>query len=375
MNVFDNNVTIVAPLPSISKRVRLFKITKFLYHIGVKNFNHIAWERITGESEEKDLDFKISKKIILKGGGYGGRKVRLMYLLWMIKVFFKGFSIQKNEIVWALGFESAFPLLLSSKIKGFNIYFDDADRFSMIYNLPIPFSTILIFFEKVTSRNVYRHIIPVKERYNFESPNFFLLSNTPSMIELNLANNIYEQEKWIKGRVVININGWLGHGRGMSTAFKLHNELKNEKVAFILAGKLDCNEAENLAKQENVQYLGKVTNAKALASYLASDFVFTYYDPKMPINKYAASNKWGDAIFTKTGIIVNKEVETAKHLMSNGVAISFTYDDYKGLAGCIKEMCNDSSHMNEMKNKINTLSEIMPNFEDQLKMLFSYEAK
>ncbi|ARN70862.1 hypothetical protein BST91_03965 [Nonlabens tegetincola] len=57
-------------------------------------------------------------------------------------------------MVWALGFESAFPLLLASKIKGFKLYFDDADRFSMLFNFPKPLKFGIQFLEKSLHKNV-----------------------------------------------------------------------------------------------------------------------------------------------------------------------------------------------------------------------------
>jgi len=366
----DNKIIIVAPLSSISKRVRLFKLTKFLNNLGVKRFEHIAWEREKGESAEQGLNFELQKTIILRGGGHGGIKARLMYFPWMLKVFFKSFKIKKTDIVWVLGFESAFPMLLASKIKGFKMYFDDTDRFSMVIQLPFPLNKLIEKLEKITSRNVYKHIIPTKERYDFESDNFFILHNTPSRTEIDAAFDLYKQKEWIKARVIININGWLGESRGMAVALKLYEMLEKEDVGFILAGRLDCKAAELLVKKDKVQYLGRVSNAEALASYFASDFVFTYYDPKRKINQLAASNKWGDAIFTNTGIIVNNEVKTAAFFIENNVAISYPYNDKDGLANEIRAYCNNSEKIETIKENINNLQTKIFCFEEQLQNLF-----
>jgi hypothetical protein len=366
----DTKVIVVAPLSSISKRLRLFKITKFLYNMGINNFEHIAWERNTGECVEQGLSFSLKKTIILRGGGYGGFKVRLMYLLWMIKVFFISFKIKKTDIVWALGFESAFPLLLAKKIKGFKLYFDDADRFSMTFKSPFPINKLIEKMEIITSKNAYKHLIPVKERYGFKSDKFHILQNTPSKSEVDAALNLFQQQEWIKKKIVININGWLGNGRGMNVALQLYDELENEDVGFILAGKLDCEAATQLALKEKVQYLGNVSNAQALASYFASDFVFTYYNPNVKINRLAASNKWGDAIFTDTGIIVNNEVLTSKGFSENGVTISFPYNDIKNLADEIRHYLYNPDKKNAIKSKIVQERSKISYFEEQLNSVF-----
>lgn len=361
--------SIVAPLSALSRRTRLYKLAIFLQKNGVTSLEHVGWERIEGEREEFAIDFDVNKKIILTGGGYGGPKIKWMYFTWMMKLFFKSFSFKKGQTVWALGFESAFPLLLASKIKGFKLYFDDADRFSMLFNFPEPIKSILKFLEKVTSRNVYRHVIPVKERYGFNSKKFYILQNMPSASEIDKAKDIAKTKEWIKASIVININGWLGAGRGMKTALKLCNALEGQDIAFILAGKLDCLEAKELAQKENVQYIGEVSNAEALSSYLVSDFVFTYYDPSSVINTLAASNKWGDAIKTGIGVIVNEEVVTANYLHKAGVSISYPYDNIKELSETITEYVSDTTRIELIKSNSRKTSKEFGYFEDQLEKL------
>lgn len=369
-----NSIIIISPTSSISKRTRLYKLAIFLYESGIKNITHIGWERIKGEHNETLLPFKIKKEVILKGGGYGGPTIRRFYFFWMAKLFFKSFSINKRSKVWALGFESAFPLLLASKIKGFKLYFDDADRFSMLINFPFFFNKIIQSLEKLTSRLSFKHIIPVVERYDFTSNRFHIIRNSPSKSELLKAKKISKNKKWIKASLVININGWLGKGRGMKTALDLYNSLINDDIAFILAGRLDSEEAIELSKKDKVQFLGEVSNAEALASYLNSDLVYTYYDPLHEINRYAASNKWGDAIKTETGIIVNSEVKTADYLKNIGMSISFPYHNTKDLSLYLSKISRDSSKIEKFRKNANKISEEFECFEDQLKKLF-YETK
>lgn len=362
-----NNIIVVAPLSSLSKRTRLFKLAKFLNSNGF-SIKHVGWERIEREKEETELDFTIDKKIILNGGGYGGSKVKAMYFLWMFKVFLFSFTIKSKDTVWALGFESAFPLLFASKMKGYKVYFDDADRFSMLFNFPKVLTKIVQYLEKITSRNVCKHIIPVRERYDFSSKKFQVLQNNPSESEVKQGEEIYKSMQWLQKDIVININGWLGNGRGMIIALELANNLQEyDSIGFILAGKLDCDAAKELSKRKEVQYLGEVNNATALASYFASDFVFTYYDPKNPINRYAASNKWGDALMTGTGIIVNKEVETAQIFRNENCAISFNYDDVNSLTEKFRLLLNNRDEVNKIKNNIVDLSIKYSYFESQLK--------
>lgn len=303
---------VVAPVSALSKRLRLYKLASYInetYPSCV--IKHIGWERGKGESSENRLEHvNIEKDIILRGGGYGSRVVKPMYVLWILRVFIKALSIPKYSKVWALGFESAFPLLLVSKFKKFEIYFDDADRFSLLFEFSKPMKTIIQQFEVLTSRNVYKHLVPSLSRYDFTSHNLTVLRNIPSKKELSIAKKIYENKIWPTARVVIYINGWLGATRGLATALRLSEAFDKEELIIILAGRIGSDEAELLRKRSNVFYLGNVNNAEALAPYYASDFVFTYYDPSIEINQLAESNKWGDAKCTGCRVIINKEVKT-----------------------------------------------------------------
>ena len=155
----------------------------------------------------------------------------------------------------------------------------------------------------------------------------------------------------------------------MKTALALCESLEKQDLAFILAGKLDCQDAKELSQKENVQYIGEVSNSEALASYLVSDFVFTYYDPINEINRFAASNKWGDAIKTETGVIVNSEVVTAKYLAVSNISISSEYGNVKDLSESISELISDLSRVRLIKENSKSVANKFHYFEDQLKKL------
>ena len=366
-----NKIIVIAPLSSLSRRTRLYKLAIFLNDtLRVKDIVHVGWERVKGEKNEHELNFPIKKKIILKGGGYGGLKVRFMYFIWMLKVFFQSFKIKKNELVWALGFESAFPALLVSKIKGFKVIFDDADRFSLIFNFPFPIKIIIQSLEKFTSRKVVRHVVPGIERYDFFSSKFYVLKNTPSKSEYDKGLAIFKEKSWPKAKLIININGWLHKTRGLDVALKLYGKIKNYDVHFLMAGKLASKEAIELSTKKKVTYIGEVSNSEALASYFASDFVLTYFKPVSKINTLSESNKWGDAIRTNTAVIVNEEVITAEYLRENKACLSNNYDDISSLASNLIEIMNDKKLKEGFMKNSSKLSQKFSFFEVQLTKLF-----
>lgn len=370
------DLKVIAPLSSLSNRTRLFKLATYIYEIKEeKKITHIGWERASGEREEKYLgSLNINKRIILKGGGYGGAKTKVMYIFWMMAVFlYCLLFVNSKSKVWALGFESAFPALLASKIRRYKVIFDDADRFSMVFDFPKPVGVLIEAMEKFTSLNVDCHVVPGTSRYDFYSNRMYTLKNLPSRSVVKRAERLYRKssQKWPDAKILIYVNGWLGFGRGMGVALDISNYFSGQDVAFIVAGKLDCIEAEELVKKKQVLYVGNISNEEAISCYYASDFVLTYYDPSSSVNRHAESNKWGDAMVTCTAVLVNSEVETAKWLKDIGAAISVPYANSQAIIDELELLLRSPLKINKFKGNIRNYINTRPMFfEDGLAEIF-----
>lgn len=361
-----SSLSIVAPLPAVSKRTRLTKIVECNKKFEVVKF--YGWQRLKNEK----VDTK--SRIILKGGGYSSKKARLMYILWMIKVFFLCLRFNRKDVVWALGFESAFPAILASKIKGFKVIYDDADRFSSLFNFPSLIKKILIKLEVYSSYNAFKHIIPGIERYEFDSPNFFILKNTPTSDDISRAK-LFKLDEGVKNslnqyKMTIYVNGWLGDGRGLKVIHDVAKQLPN--IGFLLAGRVDSEYAETMIKFDNVVYLGEIPQYQALAYYTLTHFVFTYYDPKIPINRMAEANKWGDALQFGVPIIVNSEVITAQYLRDSTSVVSVAYSDVSALVSQIKNLMISPESYKNLVFSVQELQNKFPTFDLQIQNIFNH---
>ena len=122
---------VIAALPCAKKRIRLKKLIEYKNSQQEKVYFY-GWNR---ENDIDKLDEDLYQRdFLLTGGGFVNNKARLMYFLWFFVVFKKCLSFKRKETVWAMGFESAFPAIIASKIKGFKVIFDDADRFSYLFS-------------------------------------------------------------------------------------------------------------------------------------------------------------------------------------------------------------------------------------------------
>lgn len=359
-------LTMIAPLPAIKKRTRIAKMVPvFLDHEILINF--LGWERLKGEAVDLTWDDpRVTERVILKGGGYASKYVRLMYPIWMLVVFWTVLRLGRHKQIICLGWETAFPARLASIFTGSSILFDDADRFSLILRLPGVLNKILVSLERWTSHNVLIHIVPGWSRYEWRHDDMMILRNSPSLADFERAKVQAPSRKPVD--LVIYANGWLGQTRGAPIILKALDGLKEKglSVHAHIAGRVDSPDGEALISHPLVEFHGEVAQHQAIALYEASDVVLTLYDPAIPINKQAESNKWGDCVFFETPFIVNSEVQTATEFVEKGAAFSFPYDDVSALIDLLESFSSHAEPLRTAKMNMAGFKSDFPVFDQQL---------
>lgn len=364
----NKEMIIIFPLSVIAHRTRLVKLVSIASDLGL-SLSTWSWERNKGE-HEKELAIKLdNRKILLKGGGYNSKWIKLYYPLWMISVFFQLILCWPKNPVYCLGFETAFPAWVASKITRVQYIFDDADRFSMIISLPSTVNKIVKFLERKTSEGSLINIIPGYERYEFNNKKQTILKNMPDSQALEKSKKITVKRP--SAQLVIYVNGWMGETRGLPIILELAKRSLEARsdIHFIAAGDATDKSASSFITLPNVTYLGSLDNHEALAWYRASDFIFTYYDPAIEINRYAESNKWGDTLTFDVPIIVNSEVTTAKFLRKGKVCISVPYHDIDALEKALHNILGDTGLFESMKKNIPTIHSETQFFDSGMKAI------
>ena len=202
--------------------------------------------------------------------------------------------------------------------------FDDADRFSLVVNFPSAIRRLVQALEEWTSRRVLVHVIPGWSRYDWTAESMFMLRNTPRAEDIDEALSLEVARP--EADLVVYANGWLGDTRGAGVILEVLRRLEQSSlnVAFLVAGRVD--------------YRGEISQLEALSLYSVSDVVLTLYDPSIPINRYAESNKWGDCVACGVPFVVNSEVRTAKEYVDRGAAWAVPYADAAGLAALLETL-------------------------------------
>ncbi len=347
----DSSLLIIAPLPSVSKRTRLNKLSRLATSKGY-GVKHWGWSRVSSDIFE-DLPFKLTeKRLILKTTI---SQVRLIYPLWSFLVFLNLVFRSRPQVVYCLGLETAVAAWAASFLRPTRYLFDDADRLLLIIRFPGPIAQIVRWLEIRVSRASLAHIVPGQERYDYQSDSIVVVKNTPTEEDLHASRNESIPEK--PSAFVVYVNGWLGETRGLPILLESALTLsENTEISFVAAGRMDGAASKKFTSLPNVCYIGEVSGACSLALYKIADVVVTLYDPKIEINRFAESNKWGDAIATSTPVIVNSEVSTARFLVDSGAAIDIPYSDSSSLTKLLQSLHSHPNQVLDMKKRIRALA-------------------
>lgn len=346
---------VIAPFSTIARRSRLTKMMPVLKAKGLAPIFY-GWERVVGEAQGSE-DKVVEERIILRGGGNNTRRARLMYPLWMVAVFWLTLRLGRRANLFCLGWETAFPALIASRFTGARVIFDDADRFSLIISLPRPLHRLVQALERWTSRRVDLHIVPSFARYEWRGQNMMVLRNVPVRSDYERARGKKAQTS--TAGLVVYVNGWFGETRGGPIFIEMMKKAadRNLPIRMILAGRLAGPACEKLAAQPNVEYRGKLELVEALKLYREADLVLTYFDPAIPINRLAESNKWGDCVFLDVPFIVNSEVETAASFVRAGGAMTVPYHDVDGLLELLAPLAEQPARLAPYRNALRHLEE------------------
>ncbi|WP_243268115.1 glycosyltransferase [Sulfitobacter sp. DSM 110093] len=322
-----------------------------------------GWDRVRGEAVQwKWTGAPIDEAIILSGGGHSNRLARAMYPIWMLRVFFFVLLASERQTFHCLGWETAFPATLAALLRRHPIIFDDADRFSMILGLTGALRSVVMALEDWTAARSALHIIPSRSRHTKQLNTDFVLPNTPTAKDLDLAAAKVAEKP---AGFVVYANGWLPDTRGallIAEAFKRFANGKSD-VALLIAGFVPDEIRDTVIDAEYVNYKGEMPQVEALALYKASDVLLTFYDPAVEINRYAEPNKWGDAMCFGVPFIVNSEVETAREFIDAGVAFAVPYGDPDALAALLTELYENPERLQSAVRNFGALPEIVSAFD------------
>lgn len=131
------------------------------------------------------------------------------------------------------------------------------------------------------------------------------------------------------GRVTLFFGGWIDAGRGIDGLAEI---VQTSPSLFMrVAGDGDQEILDRLAIVHRVSFLGFLPHEKIMKETARCDFVAALYDPRRPINRFAASNKIAEALALGRPIVINRGMKIGELLDGYRCTVTVDYDDLAGL--------------------------------------------
>jgi glycosyltransferase involved in cell wall biosynthesis len=342
---------IIGPVSEMSDNIFLSKLAQLVKNMSL-SIEFWGWERKPASHQCNDSQDNISKRVLLRGGGEANRKLIIWYPLWMIKVFLTTLFLKEDANYLCFNFNTALPVATASFFKNKCFLFANRDNISKSYNWHKSIKVILEYLENFTAKRAKIHLIPGESRWSGKEDNIRVVRNTPSFDTVSKAKQIAKERDYQRGeKFTIYVNGWLTRTRGIVTLLNAVKECRNT-INLLVAGVPNCDEAKELINLENVELFGRISPEEALALYYKSHLAFTFYDPKIEINRCAEPNKWGDSIVTGTPFVTNSGIITAQEFINKNACFMVDYEDWQGLANLFNKLSINRDDWREVQSNL-----------------------
>lgn len=334
-------------IPRAIDIVREYSVT-----ISVLFWNRTSFQFNKNVYYENGINYFVFKSIFKNIGFYKIFNL-LVYQIW---IFF--FLIKNNpDVVQFFDFQSALPCTVYGKIFNRKLIYDQRDPFALCYKFKKIVKNFIYCFDWIFMGASDHIIIPDENR------KFYLgrwLSKKDVLILYNTCKDYAEEfidannsKIEVKEKVKIVYLGYLSASR--AGEFLLDYSIKNsDKVDLVVAG--DCNDQSLLEKiclNKYISYMGRVSHEKSLKIIASSDVVVLLYDPKVPVNVFAAPNKFYEAMCLSVPVIVPLNMAlsdiVSKHNLGWTVAYG-DYDQFDKVIDCISSKNNYSQLVTNCRN-------------------------
>ena len=306
--------------PTKPNDVRQSKIAQYLHNNGFKLF-FVGWCRENKDFVSDPLYEEVYT--LQKGGGEGTKWLPLYYILYIIKVFFY-LLFKKNlgdYIVYGINYEVSLAIYLASRIRRIKYIYDIYDELAISHNFPPTITSLIRSLDKKirAASNFYIHV-DENRLSDIDSDNYVIIYNSPIDARKKADDIKYENS--------LAVTGWLNKTRGLQSIYMFAKD--NPQIRFIVAGKFIQKEYEQkFLSLGNVEYHDFMPQKDLFEIISTCRGIFSLYDPSIPINKLAASNKLYDAMMLSIPVVVNNDLLATRFVEENkiGYVVNYDYDE------------------------------------------------
>ena len=298
------------------------------------DYTAVGWDREGKGIKKEHYDFYRYKA----GVSVGGFKAIMNHLHWMYFVYKYIKQNPETTTVHACDLNSALPAALYKKLhkKDLVVIFDACDWFSANFFEMGQVRKVLEWMEQITYKWSDKLIICEPEREEQitfklkEKP--LVLPNIPEIKPSQISQDI-ERFKFNNDWPTLAYFGGFSGDRFLLEILEL---ARTERFNLLIGGfgfKPVEDLCEELSRQDNVKYFGRMTMSEGLAMTSCADATYAMYCKVNPNNIYAAPNKLYEAMFLGKPIITTKGTIVERKVTANeiGYVIDETVGELKGL--------------------------------------------
>ena len=303
--------------------------------------NILFWDR---DSKNSRIEFKDGVLCTYFGlkAPYGKISLVPYLLIWWIYEFL--FLLKGNyNVIHSCCFDTLPPAVIIKLLKKNKIIYDIFDFYSESFppNIPQKVKNLIRAFELYLLQFADSTIIVDESRISQISgakiKNLGIVMNCP--IDLTIQNrSVNKREKF-----TIFYGGLIAKDRGLN---ELIEAIKNNPdIDLVIAG-MGPDEDFFLplfSKTANVEFIGWINYDRYINLTLNADLLFAFYDPIIPNNLLASSNKLFEAMMCKKPIIVNEETSMSYIVFKENCGAIVPYKKTEKLKSVILNLKNNPS--------------------------------
>lgn len=283
-------------------------------------------------------------------------------IFFIIKVFVMAL-LKKQKFFYCADFEAAFPIALAKIFnKNCNFVYDIYDEVYIRYNFNKQIKLVLSLIDKwiINSSDMVVVVDSSRAKLCKKISGIYpsILENKPLLSVVSAKQARFDTPKCFA------ITGYLASTRGIKSILKMVDEYQD--IDFLIAGRFtDDNLKFCFKNRKNCNYIGVVHQDELLFRLQYVWAIFSLYDPTVPINALAASNKLYDAMALGLPVIVNYGTVAKDYVEKNqiGFVVPYMYekDSWSLLA------TTDKRDFEQLGRRGRELFFKFPSFENQAK--------
>jgi glycosyltransferase involved in cell wall biosynthesis len=258
---------------------------------------------------------------------YASRLLALVLPLFWVRVAWR-IACERPDVVHACDLDALIPSLVARPFIRKAIVYDIFDTFAdKISGVPHAVRTLLRRLDESLMRRADVVIVADEQRK-------LRLRDVPGVLPeviMNVPRDMGLPAPFSSfGEFVVCYAGSIHEHRGLGMIIEAVRDLTGVKAIF--AGWIPrAVDREKLLSEKHVRYVGKLEYAESLALLGRSHVVLALYDPSLPINAQASSNKVYEAMAVGRPVITNVETTMAPLVREEACGELIPYGDVEAL--------------------------------------------